>query len=97
MKHIKKMLILNIVMLIVFTCIYWYLSHTHFSSSMDSDDGIPTLLDYFNLSVTIQSSVGLPSMKSKTQLSKFFITLQQLLTIFSSFILLIWFYDKVSN
>uniref|UniRef100_A0A6C0BA85 Potassium channel domain-containing protein n=1 Tax=viral metagenome TaxID=1070528 RepID=A0A6C0BA85_9ZZZZ len=94
MKHIKKMLILNILMLIVFTTIYWYLSKKHFSNSIDTDNGIPTLLDYFNLSVTIQSTVGLPSMTSKTQLSKFFITLQQLLTIFSYFILLIWFYEK---
>ena len=77
-------LIYNIIIIIVFTYIYYYLSADHFyiDYNLVEDDQI-SLIDCVNLSVTIQSTVGLPSIKAKTKLCRFIVTLQQALLVIS--------------
>ena len=92
MKYNIKLifLIYNILIIIIFTCIYYYLSDKHFHIEYDLvEDNKISLIDCINLSVTIQSTVGLPSIKAKTKLCRFFVTLQQLLLIISIYTLFI--------
>ena len=68
----------------IFTCIYYYLSEENFYIDYNLVENYQiSLIDYLNLSVTIQSTVGLPSIKAKTKICRFFVTLQQLLLVFS--------------
>jgi hypothetical protein len=86
-------LIYNIFIIILFTIIYYYLSDKHFRI----EDGLVennkiTIIDCFNLSVTIQSTVGLPSIKAKTKLARIVITIQQLLLLIALYSVFIEFF-----
>ncbi len=84
MKDKITFLIYNIIIIIIFTCIYYYLSTDHFYIDYNLiENSEISLIDYINLSVTIQSTVGLPSIKAKTRICRFFVTLQQALLVFS--------------
>ena len=84
MKDKITFLIYNLTIIMIFTCIYYYLSEENFYIDYNLVENYQiSLIDYLNLSVTIQSTVGLPSIKAKTKICRFFVTLQQLLLVFS--------------
>jgi hypothetical protein len=85
-------IIYNLIIIMIFTFIYYYLSEKHFyiDTKLVQDDKI-SLIDYLNLSITIQSTVGLPCIKPNTFLSRTFVTIQQLLLVISLYLLLIDF------
>jgi hypothetical protein len=81
-------LIYNIIIIIVFTYIYYHLSEEHFYIDYNlEEENQKSLIDCVNLSVTIQSTVGLPSIKAKTKLCRFVVTLQQALLVISLYAL----------
>jgi len=75
------------IIIILFTFIYYYLSDDHFyiDSQLIYSNKLD-LIDYINFSVNIQSTVGLPSIRGKTQIARIIITIQQLLLVFSIFV-----------
>jgi hypothetical protein len=80
MKAKYIFIIYNIFIIIFFTFIYYLLSDKHFHIENDLiENNKITIIDCFNLSVTIQSTVGLPSIKAKTKFARMIITIQQLL------------------
>ena len=86
-------LIYNILVIMIFTCIYYNLSSDHFYIDYNLVENYQiSLIDYLNLSVTIQSTVGLPSIKAKTKICRFFVTLQQVLLILSIYGLFIYLF-----
>ncbi len=86
-------IIYNILIIMMFTCIYYYLSDEHFyiDNNLIEDNKI-SIVDCLNLSITIQSTVGLPSIKAKTKLCRLFVTIQQLLLIMSIYFLFVDFF-----
>jgi hypothetical protein len=65
-------------MIAVFTFIYNYLHH-QFVPRKEGED--VELIDYFSLSTTLQSTVGLTDILPKTNTAKLFVNLQQILSI----------------
>ena len=84
-NNIKLIFIIyNITIIIIFSLIYYYLSEKHFHVDYDLVENKKiSYIDCINLSITIQSTVGLPSIKAKTKLCMIFVTLQQFLLIVS--------------
>ena len=90
MKAKYIFIIYNIFIIILFTFIYYLLSdkHFHIENNLVENNKI-TIVDYFNLSITIQSTVGLPSIKAKTKLARTIVTIQQLLLLIALYTLFI--------
>lgn len=90
MKKEVIFVIYNIIVIITFACIYYYLSEEHFyiEKNLVQNDKV-SIFEYINLSITIQSTVGLPAIRAKTELSRIFVTVQQILMIFSIYIMII--------
>jgi len=88
-NNIKLIFIIyNITIIIIFSLIYYFLSEKHFHIEYDLvEDKKISYIDCINLSITIQSTVGLPSIKAKTKLCRFIVTLQQFLLIISFYII----------
>ena len=88
-----KFIIYNISIIIIFTIIYYYLGDEHFyiESELVKDNKI-TIIDCINLSVTIQSTVGLPAIKAKTRLSRLIVTIQQILLLLIIYTIFIQIY-----
>lgn len=76
--------------IIIFTCIYYFLSDEHFfiESHLLESKNIP-FIDYLNLSITIQSTVGLPAIRARTNLARTVATIQQILLVFSIYIMVL--------
>jgi len=76
MKNIVRTLIVHLLCIILFTFIYYNLGSSFYDAKDFKKD--KTLIDYFALSVTIQSTVGLTYLEPTTYYSKLAILLQQL-------------------
>jgi len=76
MKLLKHAFTFHFITVIIFAIIYYSISSDHFVSITGSNTPF-TFVDYFNLSITIQSSVGLSSILPITNLAKTIIILQQ--------------------
>ena len=94
-KYLKYLYIIyNITIIILFTIIYYYLSDKHFElNSLLIENNEITIIDYINLSITIQSTIGLPAIRAKTFLARLIITIQQLLLIIMVYSVFINLYD----
>ena len=90
MIHIVFYFLFNILMIAVFTCIYYIIrnefSHTRSGKKTD-------LLDQFSLATTVQSAVGLTDILPITKRSKLLVNLQQILTI-GGFAVLLYYLKK---
>ena len=83
-----KFLVYNIIVIILFTIIYYYLGVNNFSKTAGGYK--PGPVDYFYLSTTTQSTIGLPDISATTNASKIATTLQQFCVMFSACVVVIW-------
>ena len=82
MKVVFRTALLHIFFIIIFSLLY--LSYKEdFSSAKKSDLDYKSYINFLNLSVTIQSGVGLTDLIPMTEISKFIVMIQQLLLIFT--------------
>ena len=87
MKLEVKFLIYNIIVILLFTMIYYYLGSSHFTTTAGKYK--PGVIDYFYLGTTIQSVVGISDIKPTTNTSKLATILQQFCCIFSAGIVIV--------
>lgn len=79
MRILLNSLVFHLICLIIFTFIYYSLPTGNFRMPNNSKELL--LLDYFNLSTTIQAGVGITQIIPTTYLSQTLMSLQQLLLI----------------
>lgn len=68
----------NIIMIAIFTIIYYNLNNQFIPRKEEND---VDLMDYFSLSTTLQSTVGLTDIIPNTNVAKLLVNLQQILSI----------------
>ena len=90
MIHILFYFLFNVLMISVFTWIY-YIIRSDFSATRSGKK--TNLVDQFSLATTVQSSVGLTDILPITIRSKLLVNLQQILTI-GGFAVLIYYLKK---
>ena len=83
---VTQTFIFNILMIIIFSIIYFYISPHNFEPFNPNDK--LTYLDYLFYSVTIQSGIGLPDVTALSDLAKILVLFQQMSVIGSAYILL---------
>jgi hypothetical protein len=76
MKLLKSAFAFHFLTVVIFAIIYYSISSEHFVSISGSKTPL-TFIDYFNLSITIQASVGLSSILPSTNLAKTLTIIQQ--------------------
>ncbi len=82
MKLVFRTALLHIFFIILFSLLY--LSYREdFRPAKNSDLDYKSYINFLNLSVTIQSGVGLTDLIPITEMSKFIVMIQQLLLIFT--------------
>ena len=89
---VTQTFIFNILMIIIFSIIYSYISPQNFEPFNPNDK--LTYLDYLFYSVTIQSGIGLPDVTALSDLAKILVLFQQMSVIGSAYILLNLFLKK---
>ena len=92
MKPEIKFLVFNIIVIILFTFIYYYLGPSNFTYT--AGGYAPGIIDFFYLGTTIQSTVGLPDIQAATNASKVATTVQQFCCLFSACVVVIWVGNK---
>lgn len=85
MNHLLKIAILNLALILLFANVYYCLPSNSFSLTHANQPA--RFIDFLYLSVTIQSTVGLPDIAAINDISKTCIIMQQLCMILSAFIL----------
>lgn len=83
-KRPTIVIIYNLTLIIVFFIIY-YIIKDHF---LNSEKKTPRIVDLFNLSITMQTSVGYSTFYPVTDLAKIVLIIQQLFLIFGNLIIL---------
>ena len=89
MRKVKRptiVILYNLIVMLLFFIIYYLIRH-HFSNNVGSSKDAK-LIDIINLSVTIQTSVGVSNLVPITDVAKIFLVLQQILLIFGNLIIL---------
>jgi hypothetical protein len=87
MKRQKRptiVILYNLILIAIFFVVYYVARH-HFVNEANSE---PELIDIFNLSVTIQTAVGVSSFMPKTNVGKIILIIQQILLLFGNLIIL---------
>ena len=85
MNHFLKIAILNLALILFFANVYYCLPSNSFSPTNANQPA--RFIDFLFLSVTIQSTVGLPDIAAINDISKTCIIIQQLCMILSAFVL----------
>ena len=85
MRKGVKIAILNLALILFFANLYYYLPSNSFSLTHANQKA--RFIDFLYLSVTIQSTVGLPDIAAINDISKTCIIIQQLCMILSAIIL----------
>lgn len=82
MKLVFRTAVLHICFIILFSILY-LLYREDFRPQRNADLDYKSYINFLNLSVTIQSGVGLTDLIPITEISKFIVMIQQLLLIFT--------------
>lgn len=83
MKLVFRTALFHVFSIFVFSIIY-LLYKDHFQPGKETDKDYKSYINFLNLSVTIQSSVGLTDLVPISEIAKFIIMFQQLLLIFTN-------------
>jgi hypothetical protein len=81
MKLVFRTVFLHIFFIIIFSFIYLHFKE-EFKPATNSDTDYKSYINFLNLSVTIQSGIGLTDLVPMTTISKFIVMFQQLILIF---------------
>jgi len=89
---VKNTFIFNIIVIIIFSIIYYSISHHNFEPLNPKDE--LTYIDYLFYATTVQSGIGLPDVTALSDLAKILSLIQQLILMGSAFILIRFFFKK---
>ena len=82
MKLVFRTALLHIFFIIVFALLYYHFKDD-FKPAKETDTDYKSFINFLNLSVTIQSGVGLTDLIALTTISKFVVMFQQAMLIFT--------------
>lgn len=78
----------NLTMILIFFIIYLILRKDFGANKITDTNDTPSILDIFNLAVTLQTAVGVPLVYPMTFIAKCMTILQQILLIFGNLLIL---------
>ena len=87
MKLLFRTAFFHIFCIIIFSLIYLYYKED-FQPAKETDKDYKSFINFLNLSVTIQSSVGISDLVPITPTAKFIVMFQQVLLIFTNILTL---------
>jgi hypothetical protein len=83
MKNVFRTFLFHLMCIAIFTVVY-YFQHTHFINNKENENeriSKPNLIDFIELSTTLQAGVGLTDLSPTTTTAKILTIIQQLIMI----------------